>query len=87
MSAHVNQARRLMLNILNQAKMQGGYSIPESTLQLEITAKVRPQLTTVEWDDLCIELQQREMIGHLRDGLDDEKKFFIKEAGETALRN
>ncbi len=87
MSSHVNQARRLLLNILLEARKRGGYAIPESTLKLEICSKVRPQLTDLEWDDLRIELQQREYIGHIPDALDDDKKFFIKEAGETALRS
>ena len=84
---HINQARRLALNILDQAKARGGYAIPESTMKLEVCAKVRPQLDDVEWDDLIIELLQREFIGYLPDGLDEDKKFYIKEAGQTALRS
>lgn len=84
---HINQARLLVLNILAQAKARGGYAIPESTLKLEVPNKTRPHLTDVEWADLIIELQQREFIGHIADDLDDEKKFFIKEAGQTALRS
>lgn len=79
----MNALARLILQHLDKS---GGYALPDEGLFSELSVQVRPPATRVQFDDVIIDLQEREMISHLRDSITDEKKYFIKEKGQAALR-
>jgi hypothetical protein len=47
---------------------------------------VRPVATEEQWQEAVLLLLRRELIGFIADEVTGEKKFFIREAGQTALR-
>ncbi len=79
----MNALARLLLKHLDLA---GGHAVPEETLKSNLCDLVRPRATDMQWDDVVIDLLQREMIGFVRDEIDDTKKFYLKEKGQVALR-
>jgi hypothetical protein len=62
------------------------YMTPEPGLFSQLRQMVRPVATDEEWTDAIYFLLQKEYIGFQRDEFTDEKKFFIREAGQAALR-
>jgi hypothetical protein len=72
--------------ILEHLDIVHPYALPEAGLYSELRQMVRPVATEPEWTDAIYHLLQKELIGFQRDRISDEKKFFIKEAGQVALR-
>lgn len=79
----MNKLARLILEHLNAAPH---FMIPEGGLFSELRQQVRPVATESDWTDAIYLLVQKDFIGFLRDDLTDEKKFYIKEAGQAVLR-
>lgn len=79
----MNALAKLLLKHLDVA---APYAVPEETLFTELRDLVRPVATEEQWTDTLYHLLQKEFIGFVRDDVSDEKKFFIKESGQTALR-
>jgi hypothetical protein len=79
----MNKLARLILEHLDKA---GGHMLPEEGFYSELRQMCRPVATEDEWTDAIYLLLQKEYIGFKRDELTDEKKYFIKEAGQAVLR-
>ena len=72
--------------ILEHLDIVHPYALPEAGLFSELRQMIRPVATDEQWTDAIYHLLQKEMIGFQRDKISDEKKYFIKEAGQVALR-
>jgi hypothetical protein len=72
--------------ILKHLDIAAPHMLPEETLFVNLRDMVRPVATEEQFRDAVYLLLQKEFIGFVRDELTDEKKFFIKEAGQAAYR-
>jgi hypothetical protein len=79
----MNKLARLILEHLDAA---APYMVPEPGLFSDLRQLVRPVAEEQDWTDAIYLLLQKEFIGFQRDEISDEKKFFIKEAGQSVLR-
>jgi len=74
---------RLILEHLDKAEP---HMLPNDGFFSELRQMCRPVATEDEWTDATYLLLQKNFIGFKRDELTDEKKYFIKEAGQAVLR-
>jgi len=79
----MNELKRLILEHLDTVHP---YAMPEAGLYTQLRQLVRPVATEEQWTDAIYDLLQKELIGFKRSVISDEKKLFIKEAGQVALR-
>jgi hypothetical protein len=76
--------RRAILDKLERAEP---YALPETALQVEVNAQLRPPLGQAEFDEALLFLQSRGFVRTLPDDLDETLvKWLITEAGKTILR-
>jgi hypothetical protein len=75
--------RHTILAILEETEPQ---ALPETTLQVEVDARVRPAAAQAEFDDSILFLQSHRFIKNLPDEMDEDlARWFITEAGKTLL--
>jgi hypothetical protein len=77
--------KALKLLILHHLKKADGRQVPEETLFLALSQMVRPVATKEQFVDCLLDLIKKEMIGFEEDDLTDERKFYIREKGVSAL--
>lgn len=82
----MNKIEKLSRIILEALDASAPYMLPQAGLFSEVRQQVRPLATEDEFNDAIYLLLQKEFIGFKRDAISDEKKFFIKEAGQATLR-
>jgi len=76
--------RRTILDILERCQP---FALPESQLEVELAAIIRPPAAKAELDETLLFLQSRRYIATVPDPLDDNLvKWAITEAGMTMLR-
>ena len=76
----------LALLILEHLKKAGTNAVPDGTLFIALRNMTRPVASEQEWATAIKHLVRRGFIDYEVSPLNDEKKWFIKEAGLVALR-
>jgi hypothetical protein len=75
-----NPLAKLILESLKKAE---GYLLPESTMKTQMRNMVVPPADDEDFANAFILLLERDYIGFNRDGVNDERKFFLKSKGEA----
>lgn len=76
----------LRLLILQHLADAGDNPLPELPMFMRLRRQVVPEPERADWDEVVLDLVQRELIGFTRDGVDDGKLFFLRKKGQVALR-
>ncbi len=75
--------KREILNLLKECEP---YALPQGTLLIQITARLRPHPTEAQIVTCLAELKAQQFIDSIEDALEGKPKWLITEAGLAQLK-